>query len=693
MLKDWIELHRQGRFAEAELGYRAYLEQHPNDADAIHLLGLLKHQAGQTVDALHLLERAHQIAPDDPRIDLGLASMHLHLGHQDVAKQGFERALAFNPNLSGAHIGLGQIALARGDREAAEQHFRIALRADEDGHALAGLGALALERNQDENALRYLMRAAELVPESALIQYLLGQAFMRRDMLAFAEQAFANALRIAPDMHQVRPWLGEALLKSERPREAQEQYRYLLGVSGYEVAARNGLADAARQENRLEDAAAEYRASLAIEPAQPMPTRLLAWVLASLGRNDEVISTYDAYLAHVPDDEEMRIARADVLSLIERFDEAAADWSGMLERDPGHMLARSQLALIEERRRRHEAALTHADLVLAAHPDEPEMLLVRARAQMRAGDDAGLRATLDRLSSNRELTEGQSRLGWNYYGRLHDRTGNAADAARCFTEAQRGSPSTIPRLDDPHPELLAALQEPVGEPWPEAPILLLGLPGSGVERVAALLAGQPELQVLRDRIGTVMRDDDFNMPRFQYYCGPLDDSDVAALRERYLAPLRLAGFDTSRPIVDWLPRWDAHLLALVRRAMPGTRMIIVERDPRDTLLNWLAFGWAPEFGSPEPELAAQWLTRGRRHLHFGAELDQPQRIVVAADPLIDDAASAGGELARFLGLPALRPANELVATLTGLGDLPVRFPAGHWQNYREALAGPFRHFE
>jgi tetratricopeptide (TPR) repeat protein len=691
MLKDWIELHRQGRFAEAELGYRAWLEQHPNDADTLHLLGLLKHQAGQTAEALQLLERAHELAPEDPRIDLGLASLQLHLGNQDAAKRGFERALSFDPNLGGAHIGLGQIALWRGDGASAEQHFRIALRAAEDGHALAGLGTLALERSDYESALRYLTRAAELVPESGLIQFLLGQAFMRRDMSAFAEQAFTNALRLAPDMHAARQWLGELLLNARRPREAQAQYRQLQGIAGFEVVAHNGLADVARMEERLEDAVAEYRASLAIQPAQSLPARLLAWCLAALGRNHEVVSAYDAYLAHAPDDEEVRVLRADVLTLMERFDEAAEDWNHLLARDPGHATARTRLAQLDERRRRYESAVAHADFVLAAQPDEPEMLLLRARAQMRAGDDVGLRATLDRLSYG-QLTEGQSRLGWNYYGRMYDRLGNAAEAARCFTEAQRNSVSEIPLLDEPRPELLAALQEPVGEPWPEAPILLLGLPGSGVERIAALLAGQPGLQVLRDRIGTVMRDDDFNAPRFPFYCGPLDAADVAALRERYLAPLRMAGIDPSRPVVDWLPRWDAHLLALVRRAMPGTRLVIVERDPRDTLLNWLAFGWAPNFACPEPELAATWLARGVRHLHFGAELDEPRRIVVAADPLIDDAPAAGGDLARFLGLSALQPARELVTSLVGLGDLPVRFPPGHWEMYREALAGPFRHF-
>jgi hypothetical protein len=247
----------------------------------------------------------------------------------------------------------------------------------------------------------------------------------------------------------------------------------------------------------------------------------------------------------------------------------------------------------------------------------------------------------------------------------------------------------MPALAEPRAELQAALAEAVGDAWPHAPILLLGTPGSGVERIAALLADQPQLTVLRDRIGSVMRNDDFNQPRFQHYCGELGEAERAGIRERYLAPLRDANIPLDRPIIDWLPRWDAHLLALIRRAMPGTRLVIVERDPRDALLNWLAFGWATGFPCPEPTAAGEWLLRARRHLAFANELDEPRRLMVAADPLLDDAERNGGELARFVGVDSLRPGTQFAAMMQSLGGLPVRFAAGHWQGYRDVLAGVF----
>ena len=692
MLKESIEHHRLGRLDEAEQGYREHLEGQPNDAEVLHLLGLLRHQRGASAEAEELLMRAHELAPDKGGIELTLGTLRFQAGDFDGARSHYDKALALDPNIGTAHAGLGQIALMRGEREDAERHFRIALRASEDAQALAGLGALLLERDDLDAALRHLGRAADLAPNDPTIQLALGRAFAKRGTDSFAEKAFLNALRVKPDLHTARQALGALTLKAKRPREAEAHFRLLLAIPGSESAAHVGLGDVARAEDRHEDAIASYRAALALDAKQSAPARALAWSLMRAGRNVEAIEAYDDYLALVPDAHDVRTARADLLMVIGRLGEAAADWRRIANENPADMQAQSRLALIDEHLGQLDAADATAALVLRAQPDDAEMLLVRTRARMREGDDAGARVLLDQIGE-RPRTEGQQRLYWNYLGRLHDRAGDAAEAVRCFAEAQRGARVSMPPLDAPRPELEIALTEPVGEPWPQAPVLLLGTPGSGVERVAALLADQPGLVVLRDRIGALQRADDFNQPRFPYYCGELSAEDRDALRERYLAPLRAAGVPLDRTLVDWLPRWDAHLLALVRRAFPGTRIVVVERDPRDALVNWLAFGWARGFPCADVPLFSDWLHRAHDHIHYADALDEPRRIVVAADALLDDPLGNGGDLARFLGLEELVPAANFAAMTHGLGGLPVRFARGHWERYRDALAAPFASLE
>lgn len=688
MLKESLDLHRQGRFDEAEQGYRAQLAEHPDDADALHLLGMLRHQRGDADEGTRLLARAHALAPDNANIELSLASLAFREGEYEAAEQGFARALKLDPNLAGAHVGAGQIALLHGKQALAEERFRIALRANEEPHALAGLGALLLERGDIDAALRHLVRAADLAPHDAMIQMLLGRAFTQRGTPAFAERAFSNALRLRPDLHQARHWLGSLQIKARRIAEAEAQYRELASVPEFALTAQIGLGDAARADNRFEAAAVAYRAALAIDPANTTVMRALAWSLAELGRAEEAIATYDEAIAQRPDDVELKSARADLLMRCGRLLEAAADWKSLLEHNPSDVLARRSLALLAEQLGQPEAAQVQAEIVLRAMPDDAEMRLIRIRALLRADDINAARTQLDALGGQ-QLSEGQTRLRWNYMGRLHDRAGEVSEAVRCFSEAQHGMPAAMPPLAEARPELQAAFAETLDKAWPQAPILLLGTPGSGVERVAALLADQPQLTVLRDRIGALMRDDDFNQPRFQHYCGELGDADRTALRERYLAPLLAANVPLDRPIVDWLPRWDAHLLALIRRAMPGTRLIIVDRDPRDALLNWLAFGWTQGFPCGDPAAATEWLLRGRRHLAFGNEMEEPRRLVVSADALLEDAHRNGGELARFVGIEELQPGEQLAVMARGLGGLPTAFPTGHWQLYRDALAAEF----
>ena len=689
MLTESIDLHRQGRFDEAEQGYRAQLAEHPDDADTLHLLGMLRYQRGDAVEGAQLLGRARELAPDDANIEVALASIAFRNADYSAAQQGFQRALALDPNLGGAHAGIGQIALLRGEHALAEQHFRTALRTGEEPHALAGLGALLLEGSDTDGALRHISRAADLAPHDAMIQMLLGQAFAKRDTPAFAEKAFENALRLQPELHQARLWLGGLLTRARRYPEASEHYRALLVVPGAEANARIGLADVARAENRLDDAVADYRAALALDPEQTPALRALAQSLAQLGRADEALALYETRLARTDDaDGSVHEGRAVLLSLLGRPAAAVDDLKIVLDRNPDNLQARVLLARLSESIGNFDDASGHAAIVASALPQAPEMLLIQVRALLRNGDSAGARSVLDVLG-RMQLSETQHRLCWNHLGRAHDLAGEMSPAVKCFMEAQRGMPSTLPALADPHPSLHEALAKPIGEAWANAPILLLGAPGSGVDRVAALLADQPQLQVLRDRFGVTIRNDDFAHPHFAHYCGDLSDTDCAELRERYVEALRVAGVDPTRPVVDWLPRWDAHLLALIRRAMPGTRLLIVESDPRETLLNWLAFGWGNGFACPEPEVAADWLMRAKAHFHFSNELDEPHRLRVNADAVLADPAHAGAELAHFVGVDALQPGAQLAAVTHGLGGLPSPFPAGHWQLYREALANGF----
>src|SRR5206468_2984619 len=65
--------HEAGRTDTAEATYRRILAEHPDNADALHLMGVLLTQRGRPAEALPLLHRASQVAPN-------FAQGHFHLG-------------------------------------------------------------------------------------------------------------------------------------------------------------------------------------------------------------------------------------------------------------------------------------------------------------------------------------------------------------------------------------------------------------------------------------------------------------------------------------------------------------------------------------------------------------------------------------------------------------------------------------
>jgi len=73
-LQEALALHRQGQLAAAEKAYARILKSFPDQFDALHLLGMLKLQAGKAGEAQRLITSALKIAPNSPdaHANLGL---------------------------------------------------------------------------------------------------------------------------------------------------------------------------------------------------------------------------------------------------------------------------------------------------------------------------------------------------------------------------------------------------------------------------------------------------------------------------------------------------------------------------------------------------------------------------------------------------------------------------------------------
>jgi hypothetical protein len=187
--------------------------------------------------------------------------------------------------------------------------------------------------------------------------------------------------------------------------------------------------------------------------------------------------------------------------------------------------------------------------------------------------------------------------------------------------------------------------------------------------------------LLRDRAFAPTRNDAFSQPDFAAWATGVDAAAAQSVRQQWEAEVRRIGADPDAPLVDWLVRWDARLLPLLRQAFPGATLIVVERDPRDLLLNWLAFGWMAGFALHEPVAAARWLKAAQVHMARCDQVDGLRTLRINADAVLVDPIGQGQPLAAVLGLESLLPG----APQRGLGGLPIGLPAGRWEAYAEVL--------
>src|SRR5688572_9441935 len=88
-----LALLNAGRFAEAETAWRAILARRPDDAQALHLLGLILARTGRAAEGLQLLERSLERAPRNAAFLNNRAQVLAEAGRLEDALRDLRRRL------------------------------------------------------------------------------------------------------------------------------------------------------------------------------------------------------------------------------------------------------------------------------------------------------------------------------------------------------------------------------------------------------------------------------------------------------------------------------------------------------------------------------------------------------------------------------------------------------------------------
>ena len=133
-------------------------------------------------------------------------------------------------------------------------------------------------------------------------------------------------------------------------------------------------------------------------------------------------------------------------------------------------------------------------------------------------------------------------------------------------------------------------------------------------------------------------------------------------------------------VIDWLPWWDNALLLALRPQLPEAVLMIAVRDPRDMLLDWLAFSAPAPFALASLPEAAAWLAGVLEQVAVLHEQGLFPHRLLKVDDSMDDAQALAAAAGAALEIEMPVPAGPLGTP---------RLAAGRWRAYAQALAGPF----
>jgi tetratricopeptide (TPR) repeat protein len=252
-----------GAMQQAEHICREILRVHPDDADALYLLGIIYDRIGDYDSAIECIKKSLQCNPanDYASFDLGnifrkkgltdeaiifyqktaqlnpsnagayycLAVALQEQGRFDEALNSYTKVLQINPNHADTYNNMGSVLQETGHLDEAIKYYRKALSLNPNLFmAYNNLGNTLLDKGQFDDAVTHYQRAIGLNPNFAGGYCNLGVALQNKQKIDEAVSAYQKAIGLDPDYIDAHWNLSLALLLSGRFREGWKEYEWRL---------------------------------------------------------------------------------------------------------------------------------------------------------------------------------------------------------------------------------------------------------------------------------------------------------------------------------------------------------------------------------------------------------------------------------------------------------------------------------
>jgi tetratricopeptide (TPR) repeat protein len=202
-------------------------------------------------------------------------------GQLEAASEHYRAALRLNADAE-AHLGLGAVLDAQGKADEAAAHYLAAIKAKPDyAEAYNNLSNLLAKRGDAQQALRYAAEAVRLKPNYAEAHFNLGNALNLLGKTADAAAEYSTAARLKPDYAEAHFNLGGAMFLLSHMDEAAAHLAEAVRLQPANPAAHTKLAFVLTRQGKAAEALSQYQEALRLQPQNPLPLTAMAWILAT----------------------------------------------------------------------------------------------------------------------------------------------------------------------------------------------------------------------------------------------------------------------------------------------------------------------------------------------------------------------------------------------------------------------------
>ena len=692
-----------GQLQQAEAQANALLYAQPAAGMLWKILSVARLRQGK--DALDALRRAAELLPEDAEAHANLGSELHARGEWAAARSSLRRSLEREPRNSDALIESADAERALGRPRDAVALYQRALELDPHRReAHNNLGNAFLELEQPETAVRHYRQALAIKPEDAQILCNLGNALRQHGQLEEALECSHRAIALAPGLAMAHNNLGLLLAGRGQRTEAAASYREALRHNPRYVEALNNLGHVLRELGEQREAGARYREAVELDPARADSHCNLGYALLDVRRVADAAASFRSALALQPDHLSASLGLAAAVRVQGLADEAEASCRAALAAHPRSAAALSLLGELYADRGRFAEAQELFERAIALDPDfVPTYGSVAAHRRMRREDTAWLEGAERLLSKSLPLAE---EIHLRYaHGKYFDDVGECARAFGSYQAANELTKRFGARYDRGR---FAAMVDRiismcdatfVGEtraevPGSERPVFIIGMPRSGTSLTEQILASHPQVFGAGE---VSFWEQAFEALERQAQRGEATGALAGTARD-YLARIDPQAGAAQR-VTDKMP---ANFLyaGLIHAALPGAKIIHMERHPLDTCLSvyFQNFFNVSPYANDLDNLAHYYGEYRRIMAHWRRVLPPAVLLEVPYEALIGNTEHWTRRMLDFIGVPwepkclDFHRTERVVITAS---KWQVRQPItarsiGRWRNYRTYLA-PLAH--